>query len=84
MSQEPRTYDRKEIVKLWMQAFKDDRSSKWVAGQLGIDPMLLSSRVHYLRNMGVSLPSLRRNQYDGDLAEMKKIVADAMKEKGLA
>lgn len=71
--------ENKTFVEIWMSAFNNHQSAKWVANYLKITRVQCHSKAGYLRKQGVKLPKLvysapRMN--DEDIGTLNKIIRD--------
>jgi DNA-binding phage protein len=78
-------YNRKEFVKVWLEAYAEGKNSAWVAEKTGISRNRVYGRVNYLRTqVGVKLPSLQKYSSYVSAIELNQIIEDALQEKGNA
>lgn len=73
-------HNHEQFVRLWMKAYKQGFTTKWVAEQYGVTGQRASTLAVYLRTAGVPLPQLYRSSAIVRRKQLIKIVDDVMKE----
>lgn len=65
-----------QLVKVWLQARAEERSTAWIGSQLGVTPRYARNRVKYLRAKGVAVPPLKRQSslYPEKAEELKRLI----------
>lgn len=66
--------NNRKFVKVYAKAYSEDRSSKWVAEQLGMTTPSVYVRANSLRKRGVNLPLLTRATSDDSVEALNDLL----------